>query len=163
MWLLTWQIFRKYLTIKIHENPPIGSHVVPCRQTCTDRWPHMKELAAFHNFVNTPTTAMCTQKMTQILKQDSHYWHIHTNQEPPKHTAGLITIYNTITMLKWGLCSICHYLHETGKIMTHTGCLMWGHITECAWRDWQKPLNPSNPDCKTHGQHSAWHTTHLNL
>jgi hypothetical protein len=43
------QIFKKYFTIKFHENPYSGSQVVPCGQTDM-----MKLIVTFHHFVNVP-------------------------------------------------------------------------------------------------------------
>jgi len=39
------QIFEKSSNIKFHENPPIGSQVVPCKQTD-------KQIVGFHSFAN---------------------------------------------------------------------------------------------------------------
>jgi len=44
---LSAQIFRNYSNIKFHENPPVGSRIVPCGRTdMTDL------IAAFRNFAN---------------------------------------------------------------------------------------------------------------
>jgi len=34
----SWQIFKKYTTIKCHENPSSGSRVLQCRQTDRETW-----------------------------------------------------------------------------------------------------------------------------
>jgi hypothetical protein len=47
------QIFEKFSNIKFHENPSIGSRVVPCGRT--DGQADMTKLiAAFRNFANAP-------------------------------------------------------------------------------------------------------------
>jgi hypothetical protein len=46
-------IFEKYSNIKIHENPSIGSRVVPCGQT-KGQTDMTKLIVAFRNFANAP-------------------------------------------------------------------------------------------------------------
>jgi len=45
------QLFKKYVNIKYHENPPSGSQAVPCGRTDTT-----KLIAAFRIFANAPKT-----------------------------------------------------------------------------------------------------------
>jgi hypothetical protein len=47
----SWQIFEKYLNIKVHENPSSGSRVVRGMDRQTDM---MKLIIMFGNFANTP-------------------------------------------------------------------------------------------------------------
>jgi len=53
------QIVEKYSRMKFHENPSIGSRVVPCRQTGgrTDRQTVISNITvAFRNFANAHTS-----------------------------------------------------------------------------------------------------------
>ena len=47
------QIFEEYAYIKFHENPSIGSQVVPYGRT-DGRTDMMKVIVIFHNFAETP-------------------------------------------------------------------------------------------------------------
>lgn len=55
------KIFEKFLNIKVNENPPGGSRVLPCGEM--DRWTDMTKLiVGIHNFVNMPKKCICYLK-----------------------------------------------------------------------------------------------------
>jgi hypothetical protein len=75
------QIFEKYSSIKFHENPSIGSQVVPCGRTDMT-----KLTVAFSNFANAPKKQITSIKILLSLRGlqnstkhiDAEFFHVPT-------------------------------------------------------------------------------------
>jgi hypothetical protein len=62
------QIFDKYPDIKFHENPSIGSRIVPCGQRRTGGQTGLpKPMVDFRNFANAPTDRIKVRQRTSSL------------------------------------------------------------------------------------------------